>query len=116
MYISYICVNIDRPMLLGGKSIEREREGSMVNEPASLVRVAAPRKCLPAQEAEQRCESCGVQLEDEMILGCPTLGREPVNIPLLIGYKWWFVFGLMAMGCQRWEYHTRWLIYSWMFC
>jgi hypothetical protein len=76
-------------MILGGQSIQRE--GLMVkciDHPAvALADVTAPRKCLPSLEAEQRCESCGVQLEDEMILGCPTLGREPLNIPLLIGCK-----------------------------
>lgn len=76
-------------MILGGQSIQRE--GLMfkcIDHPAvALADVTAPRKCLPSQEAEQCCESCGVQLEDEMILGCPTLGREPLNIPLLIGCK-----------------------------
>ena len=85
----YISLYLYIYMILGGQSIQRE--GLMVkciDHPAvALADVTAPRKCLPSQEAEQRCESCGVQLEDEMILGCPTLGREPLNIPLLIGCK-----------------------------
>lgn len=38
-------------------------------------------KCLPSPEAEQCCESCGVQLEDEMILGCPQCLEDHVRLP-----------------------------------
>lgn len=39
-------------------------------------------KCLPsAREAEQCCESCGIQLEDEMILGCPQCLKDHVRLP-----------------------------------